>query len=376
MKEGVAALSFPTEMVEELEEGDSFLGMDSLGRWKLSSQSFAHSLRVRSRVCTSTLVQWGVRLLLLVSLPLGFSLGALAVEGEGSISSKDWVRLDQARRVLEKSKRGLQLLDEASRVLHVDWNQLTEGDQASDPDSKKNSIAPGAISRTDSILNRGIDPQTGQESIQRSVHISLKVSQPLEDLVLDLAHELTHAARSQPVDPYDPTLTVERYLEHAILARGGEVDAVEMECRVGLDLAQQYGLSMKRCRKYEIPAEGPESASRGGVDREAILKDFGASGVYRNQIRSRLGDPSMKRMKWITDAAPELFSSTGRAPYPAALIDEYDALTDAACENSRKRVNLLLGASAPDRAPVHDDNRSAQAIRRAKLLLEGRCQNR
>ena len=283
----------------------------------------------------------------------------------------EWVRLDQARRVLLKTDSGRGLLESASLRFQV---SLTEKEM---PRGESALITPALVSRTDSVLNRGIDPVSGRESRSFQTRVSLKASQPLEDLVLDFAHELTHAIRNQPVDPYDPSMNVEKYVVNAITGPGGEVDAVEQECRVGLELASRFGLSMERCKRYQ----SKQSSVPGSVDRAQILRDFGASGRYRRAIQERLGAEVLSRIGWITDREPEFFSSTGAAPYPAALIEEYDQLNEAACENSRKRVQLL-SASAPERTPANtsgaalDSARAEarwQALQEARRFLNLRC---
>ncbi len=294
-------------------------------------------------------------------------------------SDSDWVRIDQARRVLLQSATGRRLLEAASSRYQL---SLTEREL---PRSESGLIVPASVSRTDSILNRGIDPTTGRETRSFQTRVTLKTSQPLEDLVLDFAHELTHAIRSRPVDPYDPTMNVERYVVHAITGAGGEVDAVEQECRVGLELASRFGLSMERCRRYQSKASVASVLDSSGVDRGLILKDFGASGKFRRIIEERLGSEVLSRISWITDREPEFFSSTGAAPYPAALIEEYDQLNEAACENSRRRVQLLrlsVSASAPERGPAansqdesSDSKRArSEALQEARRFLERRCQ--
>ena len=286
----------------------------------------------------------------------GLMLGPVVglASGQGQEIAAQWQRLEQARQVLLKSEAGLSLIRRASERFHVDLEHrpLTEGSGG--------FVSPGLASRTDSVLNRGIDPLTGLETRAFETHIRLRATQPLEDVVLDFAHELTHAELSSPVDPYDPGLTAEKYISKAITGAGGEVDAVAAECRIGLELADQYGLKMERCRKYQ---------GAKGVDPRLILSDFGASGRYRALLIERLGFSSLSRMEWITDQEPEFYSSTGGLPYPAALLEEYDELTQAACANSRRRVELL-SASAPERTPGSGQNR---ALKEARHFLQSRC---
>jgi|GEM_PF-1540734 len=275
--------------------------------------------------------------------------------GDGRETAIPWQRLEQARLVLLKSESGRSLLRRTSEKFGVDLEHQALREGGSD------FVTPGGASRTDSVLNRGIDPATGLETRAFETRISLRAMQPLEDVVLDFAHELTHAELSRPVDPYDPALTAEKYISKAITGAGGEVDAVAAECRIGLELAEKYGLKMLRCRKYQNAGAG--------VDPELILRDFGASGRYRALLVERLGFSSLSRMEWITDQEPEFYSSTGGLPYPAALLEEYDELTQAACSNSRRRVELL-SASAPERASGTVQSR---ALKEARHFIQSRC---
>jgi hypothetical protein len=274
--------------------------------------------------------------------------------GKGQAISAQWQRLEQARQVLLKSEAGRSLLKRTSEKFGVDLESRTINENYS------GFISPGVASRTDSVLNRGIDPATGLETRAFETRIALRVTQPLEDVVLDFAHELTHAELSRPVDPYDPALTAEKYISKAITGAGGEVDAVAAECRIGLELAEKFGLKMERCRKYQ---------SAGSVDPRLILRDFGASGRYRALLVERLGFSSLSRLDWITDREPEFYSSTGGLPYPAALLEEYDELTESACANSRRRVELL-SASAPERSSGSGETR---AMKEARHFLQSRC---
>src|SRR4051794_25684301 len=51
----------------------------------------------------------------------------------------------------------------------------------------------GKASKTDAVLTRHYNPATGKEQRERKVLIYLREDQPLEDLILDISHELIHA---------------------------------------------------------------------------------------------------------------------------------------------------------------------------------------
>lgn len=189
------------------------------------------------------------------------------------------------------------------------------------------------VSKTDAVITRYFNTKTGEERRERSVTILLKRDQKLEDLVLDIAHELVHATTRAAWDPYDPELTASRYIRAAIEGEGGEVDAVLQECKIALELSKFTSSSMDRCLSY-VQGESGE------LDREQILKDFYRVGSWSEGFMSQLGDEILNLPRLSTER-PRLYSSTGRTPYPVALLAEYENLTKIACENSKKRISHL-----------------------------------
>lgn len=205
-------------------------------------------------------------------------------------------------------------------------------------------IRPGEVSKTDAILTRHLDPASGRENLERQVTIYLKLNQPLDDQVMDLAHELTHAIARPQWDPYDPKLTRARYLKIAIEGVGGEVDAVIQECQVGVELAGQAGTPVSRCDDYRVGKK---------LSRQKILKDFYRVGHWKPQITAALGQ-DVQQFPDLSDRSPTLYSSTGGAPYPVALLNEYLSLTQAACENSKTRIRTLAAARSPAGTDVQE----------------------
>lgn len=209
---------------------------------------------------------------------------------------------------------------------------------------------PGRVSRTDAVLTRHYQPDTGQEVRERSVKVILRIDQALAESALDLAHELTHAVNEPSWDPYDPALTVGRYIQAALEADGGEIDAVEHECKTAREFVVNLGLKISRCDRYIRGAS---------VERSAIQKDFYRVGEAVGDVKSRLQDES-KLFPFLSGDEPELYSATGSAPYPVALIREYEELNRVACENVRRRAQ---GAS-------EDAGRSPASL----TMLKTRCQ--
>ncbi|OFZ77740.1 MAG: hypothetical protein A2583_00085 [Bdellovibrionales bacterium RIFOXYD1_FULL_53_11] len=203
----------------------------------------------------------------------------------------------------------------------------------------------GNVSKTDAVLTRHFDPETGREQRERLVTIYIKRGQSKADLVLDVAHELTHAASGPQWDPYDPELTAARYVWISLEGDGGEIDALITECRVAGELGIVRGATAARCMRYRV-SEEPALA------RDRIREDLYRVGSARNRLVRMLG-LDVELFPFLSDRVPRLFSSTGNAPYPLALAEEYDELTRIACSNSEKRLARINGrdpASATDLA--------------------------
>jgi hypothetical protein len=185
----------------------------------------------------------------------------------------------------------------------------------------------GQASRTDAVLTRHFNPETGEETRERQVTIYLRAEQALGNLVLDIAHEMVHATARPAWDPYDPELTGAKYIQASIDGVGGEVAAVISECKVALELSSRFGVPAPRCRGY---------LTAGKLDDAKIRQDFYRVGKWQKDLVKRLGE-EIALLPLLSADAPKLFSSTGNAPYPVALLREFDEITQIACENSRKR---------------------------------------
>lgn len=194
----------------------------------------------------------------------------------------------------------------------------------------------GTTSRTDTTLTRHFNPKTGKEDRERELIIYLKKDLTETELVLDLAHELVHAVSRPYFDPYDPTLTPGKYIAAAIEGEGGEVDAVVTECQVGLELMELHGLKISRCQNY-ILQQGTEVAR---IDREKVLLDFYKVGQWHEELSKLLGK-EISIFPLLSSQQPQLYSSTGRAPYPIALAKEFETINEMACDNSRKRMKSV-----------------------------------
>jgi hypothetical protein len=131
------------------------------------------------------------------------------------------------------------------------------------------------------------------------------------------------------------------------------------ECRVALELRQSLGrVVTARCEAYFRDLRGGIKK----VDQKKVKTDFYRVGRWESELTEQLGIEK-NLFPLLSAQAPRLYSSTGRAPYPVALLKEFSELNKVACENARKRVDLMA-SSAATREPA-----SAPADR----FLSSRC---
>lgn len=276
----------------------------------------------------------GPELRILTRITLGsafFLLSALSLSGHADTEFSLATTLSR----LEQSKSGRALVQRAMGV----WS-LTREKELID------KLKWGSTSRTDAVLIRRYDVETGNETRDRKVTVYLREHQSLNNTVLDMAHELVHATTRPEWDPYDPTLTAAKYIKTSIEGTGGEVEAVLVECRISAELGIVD--MTNRCQKYS-----------GGNVTEKVRQDFYRVGKWLSQIKTSLGSEA-NELPLLSAEAPTLYSSTGGAPYPSSLLDEYTQMTQVACANSKRRAETQDKGSIPDRSP-------------SSLLLSRRC---
>jgi hypothetical protein len=262
----------------------------------------------------------------------GCVIGSTWVTLCGVLYSGAWVhaespdRLEEALNTLNQVPAGQDLLKQALKV----WKL------GKVPDIMDN-LQWGSTSRTDTVLTRHYNPKTGQEDRERHVTVVLKQDQTEVELILDLAHELVHATARPSFDPYDPQLTPGKYIRAAIEGEGGEVDAVTTECTVALQLTARLVVPIQRCKNYY---QNNKSHSKRVVDREKVRGDFYRVGKWQTELQRRLGSEA-RLFTLLTRDEPKLYSSTGHAPYPIALLKEFEEITEMACDNTRKRITSV-----------------------------------
>jgi hypothetical protein len=254
-------------------------------------------------------------------LPVVFSSLSSAIAAAPAKTESAKVARD-AIALLDRVASGKRMLTKAETF----WNETTY-------EGLLRHLAYGPVSRTDAVLTRHYHPDTGEEIRERYVTVILRKDQALMDVAMDLAHELTHATTPPTWDPYDPKLTAGRYMSAALEANGGEIDAVFTECEVAVDFKRDLDFRTTRCDRYLVLSG---NANRLAVDRVKIQNDFYRVGHWEPYVRSRLGK-EIDQFPLLSTKEPELYSATGSAPYPVALMREYDELNRVACENVRRR---------------------------------------
>lgn len=276
---------------------------------------------------------WALSLLLVTSP----AVAAGTIKTEPAKAARDAIAL------LDRVPTGKRILTRAETF----WNETTR-------EGLVKHLAYGPVSRTDAVLTRHYHPDTGEEIRERFVTVILRKDQAMMDVAMDLAHELTHATTPPTWDPYDPGLTAGKYMHAALEANGGEIDAVFTECEVAVDLKRDLDLRSTRCDRY-IQLSGADNHLT--VDRTKIQGDFYRVGHWEPYVRARLGKET-EHFPLLSTKEPELYSATGSAPYPVALMREYDELNRVACENVRKRTD----GRSPASANVTGDDSNSPAI--------------
>jgi len=251
-----------------------------------------------------------------------FLLPVLAYAGSPPAKTESAKIARDAIELLGRTPAGKRILTRAAAF----WKE-------SSPEGVLKHLAYGPVSRTDAVLTRHYNPESGEEVRERYVTVILKKNQALIDVAMDLGHELIHATTPPSWDPYDPKLTPGKYMFAALEANGGEVDAVFAECEVAADFKRDLDIHTTRCDRY-LTLSNPDN--RLMVDRAKIQTDFYRVGKWESFVRTRLGKET-GTFPLLSAKDPELYSATGGAPYPVSLMREYEELNRVACENVRKR---------------------------------------
>ncbi len=271
------------------------------------------------------------------------ALAVTSVITAQSVAAEDMSRFLEAIQLLERSTPGAKLVQKAMQVWKV-----------KDERSFAHTFEWGVNSKTDTVLTRYYNPVTHEETRERETKVYLRARQDLVDLTLDMAHELVHATSRPIFDPYDASLTPRKYVQAQIEGIGGEVDAVLMECQVAYEFWNKLGIATKRCAQLLYPRTNKNSDELSGL-KQKIETEFYRVGRWYTELVHRMGNDVLL-IPQLSNHLPRYLSSTGRAPYPIALLNEYEELTSIACKNSKIRIlNSQSGAETDDHKKVQVD---------------------
>ncbi len=226
----------------------------------------------------------------------------------------------------------------------------------------------GDSSRTDTVLTRHYNPKTGAEEREREVTLFLKEDQTDVELALDLAHELVHATAHPSFDPYDSSLTAGKYIRAALEGEGGEVEAVITECQIGHELSLRLGVSIARCEDYlSTNAKGEKR-----IERNKVLNDFYRVGNWKGKLLSELGEEA-RSFPLLSQDSPKFYSSTGHAPYPVVLFKEFEEITNAACDNTRKRMTSVASREPANQSEGQLNPINPEKQQDIRKFIQSRC---
>ena len=251
-------------------------------------------------------------------------------------------------RALEQSPRGKALI-ETARAKNANF---------------KSQISVGPNSVTETVFSRSYSLENGAEEIRMENFLKLSRNLSRRDALWDLSHELTHFVYREPPSPYTPSTSLAGFIRDGIEGKGGELEAFRAECEVSWDLEQK--LNMPR---HELCARYREKKGEQNIFRlELARRDYYRVGRYFRQMK-KLG----KVLPKINGDSIILSSSLEKAPYPVALVKEFIMVRRTACENNRRKQELISQQAArlrEERAPASTESLHAEKDRLERFLQE------
>jgi hypothetical protein len=183
------------------------------------------------------------------------------------------------------------------------------------------------------------DPSSARSAASevQETYVHLRETGTTEEMIMDLAHELTHAVYEVSWDPMSPELGVQGYIEKVLEGAGGEVQAMVEQCQVALELYANKTFSEipRSCRSYVDVVSGD-------IHRQKIADDFYRVGIWKEKLQRAVGDHTFMENK-LSNRAPVWNSSVGGRPYPVVLYEEYLDLNERVClslQKSRQPASL------------------------------------
>ena len=268
--------------------------------------------------------------------------------------NESWKKLESSEKkslkvlvqLLKKSKTGKNLIDRSLKVAHEQGQSFDE------------LVRPAKGSLTDTTLTRKFstaDPQNVHYESHSLVFIDRDLS--VKDGVLDLAHELVHLLEREPFNPYDESFSLVEFMKSTVEGKGGEVEAYLVECQV-----------------YRELFPGPFESSRcqqilddlGRLSKSKATDRFYQLGKYHSSIKKIFNQLDVKSEKIPLSSKETMFiSSAYGLPYPLAAVKEYLNIMDKACENDRRRLEVMKLRRTP----------ASKSYLNFKTSFNNRCQS-
>ena len=263
-------------------------------------------------------------LYLLIFLPSSFALASPEPKWNGP-----WKTVSELETVLSAVPKGQEILSSAEKR---------------DPDFRT-KIRKGTSSFTESTFQRSYSLLDGSEQVEQKFRISLNEKLNLAQATLDYAHELVHFSLKEMQDPYQSNFQLKSFVQNGIEGKGGELAALEQECLIAWELEQRF-------RNFPVHSLCVAyRSSAGDFLRDKAKKDYYALGHYYYSVPDHLKETFPQ----VSFNAVRFSSSYAKKPYPVALYEEFYQSKRSACENNRKKWELISAQSQRGRNPASEN---------------------
>ncbi len=206
-------------------------------------------------------------------------------------------------------------------------------------------IRKGASSFTESTFQRSYSLLDGSEQVEQKFRISLNEKLTLAQATLDYAHELVHFSLKEMQDPYQSKFQLKSFVQNGIEGKGGELAALEQECLIAWELEKKF-------RQFPVHSLCISYRSKTGEFlRDKARKDYYALGHYYYSVP----DDLKETFPQVTFDSVRFSSSYAKKPYPVALYEEFYQSKRSACENNRKKWELISAQAQRGRNPASEN---------------------
>ena len=223
-------------------------------------------------------------------------------------------------------------------------------------------VLPGEHSLTDTTLVRRFsadDP--GKMSFEARSKVYINKYLPLNDAVLDLAHELTHFAMRDTFNPYRKNYGLKKFVKSTIEGKGGEVEAYLVECQVSAELFKNT--KDGKCDLVVDKRTGKLSSAKGH-------RQFYRLGEHYRDFSNKIKKHSLDHNDFYKTSNEEalFISSAYGIPYPLAAVHEFEMIMGKVCQNDKKRLNYMKTSRSIASEKKYSSLRSGFESRCAKYL--------